>query len=687
MIIAKFSKLTASEVAEHIDTSWDQWCDWLIEDPSEYTGQLEHGGWSPVRYDPPKRAKENVREVSALVLDYDKQAQWDAIVERWRAVQGVVYTTKSHTADSHRLRAVLPLARPVTAEEYPRIWEWASKQTACPVDQQCKDVSRFWYDPSKPTRGQWRARKLTGPALDPDQILALVATPKLRVVETPRALPDDERERRAVAYLAKIPGAVSGDAGHTQTFNAVAAMMFGFDLDESTTLRLITDHYNPRCDPPWSERELEHKIKSVASKCTRERGYLLQDRPRVSPTTPTAPQTYADAPDGVAWDAGLMRKKDGSVKRGYFNVELYVSGHPQYRGKWALDTMCNRIWFDGAPMPDTMVHQIRSEADQRLGFTPARDDVEAAAMAAASRRPFHPVARYLRSLDWDGTPRLASMAAEYLGSSSAIHAEMVRRWMIGAAKRALEPGCKLDTALMLVGQQGARKSTFFATLGGQWHADTYVDITNKDSYVQIHSAWIYELSELENVVSGRAESRLKAWLTSTHDMYRAPYQRVAESKPRGVVICGTTNRAQFLTDETGSRRFWIVPVNGLIDTDRLAVARDQLWAEAVAAAEAGERWWLDAETERLRAMATEDFHESDSWEQPIAEWLATPLITEVTTTELLRDALKLDVGKHGRFEQIRCGRVLGALGWARERRGNGDRTWVYRRPNVPKASH
>jgi predicted P-loop ATPase len=52
-----------------------------------------------------------------------------------------------------------------------------------------------------------------------------------------------------------------------------------------------------------------------------------------------------------------------------------------------------------------------------------------------------------------------------------------------------------------------------------------IDIANKDSFQQIHAAWLYEFAELENVVHGRAESRLKAWLTSTHDMFRAPYAR------------------------------------------------------------------------------------------------------------------------------------------------------------------
>jgi predicted P-loop ATPase len=257
---------------------------------------------------------------------------------------------------------------------------------------------------------------------------------------------------------------------------------------------------------------------------------------------------------------------------------------------------------------------------------------------------------------------------------------MLRRFMIGAAARALWPGCKLDTALMLVGAQGIGKSTFFSILGGPWHSDTFVDITNKDSFVQIHSAWMYELAELENVVHGKAESRLKAWLTSTHDSYRAPYQRTAERRARAVVICGTTNRRQFLTDDTGSRRFWIVPVDHAIDRDQLAHARDQLWAEAVCAAERGEPWWLDAESDRLRELANRDHAEDDEWHDRIAEHLAKPLITETTVGELLEDVLKVEIARQDRWAQMRVSKALVLAGWNRVREAKPPRRWKYVRP-------
>lgn len=685
-MIAKFSALEAPDVAEHLDVTWDEWLDYLAKAPTrDFAGKMEHGGWSPVLFDPPARAKANVKWVFALVLDYDKDGSWERIHEAWCHSYGLLYTTKSHGAPNtigDRLRLVLPLDRPVTSDEYTRIWDWAarmSQEIGCPVDKQTKDASRFWYTPSTPPGG-WRSIKLDGKAINPDAILALgePTPPKLRVVRPARTPDASERERRARAYLAKMPGGVQGSYGSTAMFNAVSVLLIGFDLGEALTLRLIQEDYNQRCDPPFSDHEIEHKIASCRKTSTRSAGYLLVDRPRIESTHQAASYAPpAPAELDVDWQTQLLTKKDFTPRRTYHNTLIFVRHFPDYRGKWTLDEMTGMPWFDGEPLRPTLVHDIRAHIERRLGYTSSPQDVEAAIATSARDRPFHPIRQYLRSLDWDGKPRLSSMAVEYLGATEPHHAVMVRKFMIGAAARALWPGCKQDTALMLVGAQGIGKSTFFSVLGGNWHADSFVDITNKDSFVQIHSAWIYELAELENVVHGRAESRLKAWLTSTHDMFRAPYQRTAERRARAVVICGTTNRSQFITDETGSRRFHIVPVNQMIDRDLLAHARDQLWAEALCAAESGEQWWLDADAETAREIANVEHEEEDVWLEPVMRWLDRPTCKETSSAEVLTDALKIDAARQDRAAQMRVAKVLAKIGWRRSRTNTTPRRWMY----------
>lgn len=87
---------------------------------------------------------------------------------------------------------------------------------------------------------------------------------------------EDEKIRRASAYLAQVDAAISGCGGHDTTFRAACALVIGFDLSQDDAYNLLASEYNPRCEPPWSEKELRHKVKS-ASNADGERGHMLED--------------------------------------------------------------------------------------------------------------------------------------------------------------------------------------------------------------------------------------------------------------------------------------------------------------------------------------------------------------------------------------------------------------------------
>jgi hypothetical protein len=82
-------------------------------------------------------------------------------------------------------------------------------------------------------------------------------------------------ERRAAAYLRALPPAISGAGGHGATYAAALALVRGFGLDAATALQLLFVHFNPRCSPPWSRAELQHKVRSAAASTRTGTGYLL----------------------------------------------------------------------------------------------------------------------------------------------------------------------------------------------------------------------------------------------------------------------------------------------------------------------------------------------------------------------------------------------------------------------------
>ena len=94
-------------------------------------------------------------------------------------------------------------------------------------------------------------------------------------------------------------------------------------------------------------------------------------------------------------------------------------------------------------------------------------------------------------------------------------------------------------------------------------------------------AWITELGELDYTFK-REQAALKAFLTAAVDQYRPPYGQSIITRPRRTSFAATVNPADFLRDDTGSRRFWVVPLTEVDIPALLALSDEwlkQLWAQ------------------------------------------------------------------------------------------------------------
>ena len=81
-----------------------------------------------------------------------------------------------------------------------------------------------------------------------------------------------ERARR---YIAKCPPAISGQGGHNAAFHVASLLVHGFALADADAMALL-QAWNRCCQPPWSERELRHKIESAGGATHQQaRGHLL----------------------------------------------------------------------------------------------------------------------------------------------------------------------------------------------------------------------------------------------------------------------------------------------------------------------------------------------------------------------------------------------------------------------------
>jgi hypothetical protein len=87
-----------------------------------------------------------------------------------------------------------------------------------------------------------------------------------------------DAETRASKWLKHVPGGIDGSGGSIPAFDAALGLVRGFALSPSVALRMLAHEYNPRCQPAWTEAELQHKVNSAAATSV-PLGYLLDKDP------------------------------------------------------------------------------------------------------------------------------------------------------------------------------------------------------------------------------------------------------------------------------------------------------------------------------------------------------------------------------------------------------------------------
>lgn len=410
---------------------------------------------------------------------------------------------------------------------------------------------------------------------------------------------------------------------------------------------------------------------------------------------------YVEVRSGVlAQVRGRVMTED--MPNGEFDVDVVCTTTLLTRDPWVLGGTLEWDTYTMSPVVDRkprlvahMVDDIRDALGRTYSvnagkrwkrFIPDLTTAKGALLSAARARTWNPVQEWFELLPaWDGVERFGEFASllnikDGEAGGRELSIDMLRKFFIGTVARSFDPGCKMDTMLVLHGGQGVDKSRLFQAMApaGRF-SSTQFDIENKDSYMVLYRCSLYEFAELS--AFGKKEvNAIKAFISNPVDDFRPPYEPSVTNVPRHTTLCGSVNDLHaWLRDQTGSRRFWVIPLNdGATMPDarfeEIVQLLPRLWAEALSTyrgaptcadcAKEGQtvrrcvkhRWWLTKEMEARRAARNEAYTERD----PIVECIEALLVEGIEVKQGSRGFSGMSKARPYRVSDV-CALLPGSL--------------------------
>ena len=254
------------------------------------------------------------------------------------------------------------------------------------------------------------------------------------------------------------------------------------------------------------------------------------------------------------------------------------------------------------PLTDRAVNSLWTELARRKPLTRIQDLWRV--IESDFTPDFHPFRQYLDALPrWDGQDHilLLSLTVQVKGGSEEqlLFMKYLKKWLVGMVAGWVDEHVVNNVILVLIGQQGSYKTTWFnyllpPELSQYFYTKTNASRMGRDDLLTLAQYGLVCCEELDTMRPSEL-NQLKAAVTMPSVNERAAYARYHECRKHIASFCGTGNNIQFLTDPTGNRR-WLPFEVDFIDSPREHPFDYQnIYAQAYALYRQGFNYWFSAD--------------------------------------------------------------------------------------------
>jgi hypothetical protein len=289
-----------------------------------------------------------------------------------------------------------------------------------------------------------------------------------------------------------------------------------------------------------------------------------------------------------------------------------------------------------------------------------------------------PFRSYFESLpEWTvDSPDYIGQLAQTIKTPPEQWAEFLKKWMVAVVACAIDPQVVNHQVLVLVGKQGAGKSTWLNNLlPRQLQGYLYsgvINPNNKDTLINLSENLLINLDELEYLNKSEL-GNLKALITQSAIRLRKAYGIYTENFQRRASFMGSVNSADFLTDTTGNRRYLCFNCISIDNSHRLNI--DAVYSQAYALYKQGFKYWFDGAEIGLIEQLNDQFLRISREEELLLTYLEKPGAGEPfewwTTTDIavqLKGWAKVDVSDAASVRRL--GQALAKHEYQRKSTGN-----------------